>query len=186
MYNAKVLFRVVKICKLIPCEAETFLFLLKVISFSFLNRVVACMPSMAKGIKVGSGVRVLRGKFSTQKGVVQASEGVRRARKWIVKLNGGVLERFSARTLELEQRHLIPPPSTSIRAVSQEEEDSCSSNTSSDENSTSDSDEMREVDEDGASRRASDVSEGQDSQFSISVAVHYQIHLFVYARMHFA
>ena len=40
----------------------------------------------------------------------------------------------------------------SIRAVSQEEEDSCSSNTSSDENSTSDSDEMREVDEDGASR----------------------------------
>eukprot|EP00731_Ephydatia_muelleri_P032324 Em0023g831a len=114
---------------------------------------------MAKGIKVGSEVRVLRGKFSTQKGVVQASEGVGRARKWIVKLNGGVLERFSARTLELEQRHLITPPSTSIRAVSQEEEDSCSSNTSSDESSTSDNDEMREVDEDGASRRASDVSE---------------------------
>ena len=106
-----------------------------------------------------SEVRVLRGKFSTQKGVVQASEGVGRARKWIVKLNGGVLERFSARTLELEQRHLITPPSTSIRAVSQEEEDSCSSNTSSDESSTSDNDEMREVDEDGASRRASDVSE---------------------------
>ena len=62
---------------------------------------------------------------------MQASEGVGRARKWIVKLNGGVLERFSARTLELEQRHLITPPSTSIRAVSQEEEDSCSSNTSS-------------------------------------------------------
>ena len=78
LYNAKVLFRVVKICKLIPCEAETFLFLLKVISFSFLNRIVACMLSMAKGIKVGSGVRVLRGKFSTQKGVVQASEGVGR------------------------------------------------------------------------------------------------------------
>ena len=110
LYNAKVLFRAVKICKLIPCEAETFLFLLKVVSFSFLNRIVACMLSMAKGIKVGSGVRVLRGKFSTQKGVVQASEGVGRARKWIVKLNGGVLERFSARTLELEQRHLIPPP----------------------------------------------------------------------------
>ena len=62
---------------------------------------------------------------------MQASEGVGRARKWIVKLNGGVLERFSARTLELEQRHLNTPPSTSIRAVSQEEEDSCSSNTSS-------------------------------------------------------
>ena len=159
LYNAKVLFRDIKICKLILCKAETLLFLLKVISFSFLNRIVACMLSMAKGIKVGSEVRVLRGKFSTQKGVVQASEGVGRARKWIVKLNGGVLERFSARTLELEQRHLITPPSTSIRAVSQEEEDSCSSNTSSDESSTSDNDEMREVDEDGASRRASDVSE---------------------------
>ena len=103
------------------------------------------MLSMVKGIKVGSGVRVLRGKFFTQKGVVQASERVGRARKWIVKLNGGVLERFSARMLELEQRHLIPPPSTSIKAVSQEEEDSCSSNTFSDENSTSDSDEMCKV-----------------------------------------
>ena len=118
------------------------------------------MLSMAKGIKVGSGVRVLRGKFATQKGVVQASEGVGRARKWIVKLNGGVLERFSARTLELEQRHLIPPPSTFIRAASQEEDDSCSSNTSSNESTTSDSDEMHEVGEEGASRRASDVSEG--------------------------
>ena len=86
---------------------------------------------------------------------MQASEGVGWARKWIVKLNGGVLERFSARTLELEQRHLITPPSTSIRAVSLEEEDSCSSNTSSDESSTSDNDKMRKVDEDGASRRAS-------------------------------
>ena len=47
-------------------------------------------------------------KFSTQKGVVHASEGVGRARKWIVKLIGGVMERFSARTLELEQRPLIP------------------------------------------------------------------------------
>ena len=111
LYNAKVLFRDIKICKLILCKAETLLFLLKVISFSFLNRIVACMLSMAKGIKVGSELRVLRGKFSTQKGVVQASEGVGRARKWIVKLNGGVLERFSARTLELEQRHLITPPS---------------------------------------------------------------------------
>ena len=76
------------------------------------------MLSMAKGIKVGSGVWVLRGKCSTQKGVMQTSEGVGRARKWIVKLNGGVWERFSARTLELEQRHLIPPPSTFIKAVS--------------------------------------------------------------------
>lgn len=118
------------------------------------------MLSMAKGIKVGSRVRVLRGKFATQKGVVQASDSVGRARKWIVKLNGGILERFSARTLELEQRHFIPPPSTFIRAVSQEEDESCSSNTSSDESSTSDSDEMREVDEDGVSRRTSDVSEG--------------------------
>ena len=72
---------------------------------------------------------------------MQALEGIGRVRQWIVKLNGGVLERFSARTLELEQRQLIPPPSTSIRAVSQEEDDSCSSNTSSDENNTSDSDE---------------------------------------------
>ena len=114
LYNAKVLFRDIKICKLILCKAETLLFLLKVISFSFLNRIVACMLSMAKGIIVGSEVRVLRAKFSTQKGVVQALEGVGRARKWIVKLNGGVLERFSARTLKLEQRHLITPPSTSI------------------------------------------------------------------------
>ena len=97
------------------------------------------MLSMAKGTKVGSKVRVLRGRFATQKGVVQALEGVGRAQKWIVKLNGGVLEHFSARTLELEQRLLIPPSSTSIRAVSQEEGDSCSSNTSSDESSTSDS-----------------------------------------------
>ena len=118
------------------------------------------MLSMAKGIKVGSGVRVLRGKFATQKGVVQASEGVGRARKWIVKLNGGVLERFSARTLELEQRHLILPPSTFIRAASQEEDDSCSSNTSSNESTTSDSDEMREVGEEGASRQASNIAEG--------------------------
>ena len=94
------------------------------------------MLSMAKGIKVGSEVWVLRGRFVTQKGVVQALEGGQ-AQKWIVKLNGGVLERFSARTLELEQRHFNPPPSTSIRAVSQEEGDSCSSNTSSDESSTS-------------------------------------------------
>ena len=51
MYNAKVLFRDVKICKLILCEAETLLFLfIKVISFSFLNRIVACMLSMAKGV----------------------------------------------------------------------------------------------------------------------------------------
>ena len=134
------------ICKLILCEAETLLFLLKVISFSFSNRIITCMLSMAKGIKIGSGVQVLRGKFSTQKEVVQTSQGVGRARKWIVQLNGGVLEHFSARTLELEQSHLIPPPSTSTRAVSQNEEDSCSSNTSSNESSTSDSDEMREVD----------------------------------------
>ena len=64
------------------------------------------MLSMAMGIKVGSGVRVLRGKFAAQNGVVQVLERVGRARKWIVKLNGGVLERFSARTLELEQMHL--------------------------------------------------------------------------------
>ena len=75
LYNAKVLFRDIKNCKLILCKAETLLFLLKVISFSFPNQIVACMLSMAKGIKVGSEVRVLRGKFSTQKGVVQASEG---------------------------------------------------------------------------------------------------------------
>ena len=37
LYNAKVLFRDIKICKLILCKAETLLFLLKVISFSFLN-----------------------------------------------------------------------------------------------------------------------------------------------------
>ena len=108
------------------------------------------MLSMAMGLKVGSGVQVSKGKFSTQKGVVQVLEGVGQARKWIVKLNGGVLERFSARMLELEQRPLLPPPSTTISAVLQEE-DSCSSSTSSDERCTNDSDEMREVDEDGAS-----------------------------------
>ena len=47
------------------------------------------MLSMAMGIKVGSGVRVLRGKFAAQNGVVQVLERVGRARKWIVKLNGG-------------------------------------------------------------------------------------------------
>ena len=48
----------------------------------------------------------------------------------------------------------------SIRAVSQEEDDSCSSNTSFDESSTSDSDEMGEVGEDRVFHRASNVSEG--------------------------
>ena len=37
LYNAKVLFRDVEIFKLILCEAETLLILLKVFSFSFLN-----------------------------------------------------------------------------------------------------------------------------------------------------
>lgn len=85
---------------------------------------------MAKGIRVGSEV-VLRVKFVSQKGVVQVSERVRRTRKWIMKLNEGVLECFAARTFEMEQRHSIPPSSTSTRAVSQEG-DSYSSNTSFD------------------------------------------------------
>ena len=37
LYNAKVLYRDVKINELILCEAETLLFLLKVILSSFLN-----------------------------------------------------------------------------------------------------------------------------------------------------
>ena len=82
---------------------------------------------------------------------MQTLEGVGWARKWIVKLSDCVLERFSARKLELEERLFIPPSSMSIRAVSQEEGDSRSSNTSSDESSTIDSEEMRKVDEGGAS-----------------------------------
>ncbi|KAL5499927.1 hypothetical protein EMCRGX_G011400 [Ephydatia muelleri] len=89
------------------------------------------MLSMAKGIKVGSEVRV-RGKFSTQKGVVQASEGVGRARKWIVKLNGLFHKRKKTPAAPI-----LPP----MKAAPVTRE-------------------MREVDEDGASRRASDVQKG--------------------------
>ena len=102
--------------------------------------ILCCVTIMTEQWRqVGSRVPVLRGKFATQRRVMQVSEihVVGQAQKRIGKLNGGVLE--------LEQRHLIPPPSMS---VSLEEDDSCSSNTSSNESSTSD--QVREVDEDGA------------------------------------
>ena len=57
---------------------------------------------MVKGIKIGAKVRVLRGSFAARSGVVQGLEGIGRGRKWIVALGSGVLEKFAARTLQLE------------------------------------------------------------------------------------
>ena len=50
---------------------------------------------MAKGIKMGAKVHVLRGSFAARSGVVQWSEGTGRSRKWVVVLGSGVLETFA-------------------------------------------------------------------------------------------
>lgn len=54
---------------------------------------------MAKGIKIGAKVRVLRGSFSARSSIVQGSEGTGRSHKWVVVLGSGVLETFAARAL---------------------------------------------------------------------------------------
>eukprot|EP00731_Ephydatia_muelleri_P008789 Em0004g1127a len=71
---------------------------------------------------------------------------------------------FIQKTRNGEKRNLNLPVDVLLynaKAVSQEEDDSCSSNTSFDESSTSDSDQMDEVGDDGVSRLASNVSEGR-------------------------
>jgi hypothetical protein len=56
---------------------------------------------MARSLKTGSKVRVLRGPFLKQEGVVLEAVGSGRSRKWKVRFGSGLESEFAARTLEL-------------------------------------------------------------------------------------
>ena len=114
---------------------------------------------MAKGIKIGAKVRVLRGSFAARSGIVQGSEGTGRGRKWVVALGSGVLERFAARSLQLEGRN---QPSASLAqpvCLAQAREDSRDSNVSSNDSSSSEDEEMLDPGDLGETSGTNDASE---------------------------
>ena len=85
---------------------------------------------MVKGITIGAKVRVLRGSFAARSGIVQGLEATGRGRKWIVALGSGVLEKFAARTLQLEGGNQPSASSAQPVCLSQGQKDSRDSDVS--------------------------------------------------------
>jgi hypothetical protein len=98
---------------------------------------------MAKKLKKGVKVRVLRGTFAKQIGVVDGCTGEGRRKKWIVKFDNGQTECFASRTLEYEDVVHAPKERAGARTAASEavsasdSEYSCASNNHSSEDDES-------------------------------------------------